>query len=79
MKVEFYTRPNCGLCDEAKLMLSLVQEEVPFTLIEHNIEERDDWTEEYGLLIPVVKVDGEVVQYGKVDYVTLSKRLQKIT
>lgn len=79
MEVIFYTRPNCGLCDEAKLLLELVQEDEPFSIEERNIEERDEWTEEYGLMIPVIIVDEKIVQYGKVDYVTLSKRLQKNT
>ena len=79
MNITFYTRPNCPLCDEAKLMITLVQEDIPFTLDERNIDERDEWTEKYGLMIPVVELDGEIVQYGQVDYVTLSKRLQKNT
>ncbi|MEW9502102.1 glutaredoxin family protein [Jeotgalibacillus marinus] len=77
MEVVFYTRLNCSLCDEAKRILTLVQEDIPFTIDERNIDDRDDWTEKYGLMIPVVEIDGEVVQYGKVEYVTLSKRLQK--
>lgn len=77
MDVIFYTRPVCPLCEEAKLMLQLVQEDIPFNLIERNIEEKDEWTEKYGLMIPVVEVDGEIVQYGQVDFYTISKRLQK--
>ncbi|KIL49997.1 glutaredoxin [Jeotgalibacillus soli] len=58
-------------------MLKLVQEDIAFNFIELNIEDRDEWTEEYGLMIPVVMVEGEMIQYGQVDYFTLSKRLQK--
>ena len=28
------------------------------------ISNSDDWTEKYGLMIPVVEIDGEEVQYG---------------
>ncbi|WP_041087333.1 glutaredoxin family protein [Jeotgalibacillus soli] len=77
MDVTLYSRPNCALCEEAKLMLKLVQEDIAFNFIELNIEDRDEWTEEYGLMIPVVMVEGEMIQYGQVDYFTLSKRLQK--
>ncbi|MDG5471679.1 glutaredoxin family protein [Jeotgalibacillus sp. ET6] len=79
MIVEFYTRPDCPLCEEAKIMLKLVQEDQFFIIEEKNINERDEWTEEYGLMIPVIKTDGKVIQFGQVDYPTLSKRLQKNT
>ena len=31
MHVTFYTKPGCHLCDEAELMLKLVQEDFPLT------------------------------------------------
>lgn len=79
MKVIFYTRPNCGLCEEGMMMLKMVQEDHPFNIEERNIDDSDDWTEQYGLMIPVVELDGEVIQFGQIDYVTISKRLQKNT
>ncbi|WP_227397204.1 glutaredoxin family protein [Jeotgalibacillus aurantiacus] len=79
MIVHFYTRPNCGLCEEARLMLELVQEDVHFDIEERNIDTSDEWTEKYGLMIPVIAVDDEIVQAGQIDYMTISKRFQKNT
>ena len=40
MHVTFYTKPGCALCDEAKLMMKLVQEDFPFTWTEIDIRTR---------------------------------------
>lgn len=67
MKLVFYTRSRCQLCDDAKVLLEMLQEDLDFTIIERDIDQSDEWTEKYGLMIPVVEVDGEVLQYGMVD------------
>ncbi|OLN24228.1 NrdH-redoxin [Domibacillus antri] len=77
MDVFFYTRPNCHLCEEAKWVMKLVQEEIAMTLQERNIDESDEWTEKYGLMIPVVEYGGELVQYGQIDYVTVLEKLKQ--
>ncbi|WP_335871621.1 glutaredoxin family protein [Bacillus sp. 2205SS5-2] len=75
-EIIFYTRESCHLCEEAKRTLLLVQEEIPFILIERDIASREEWTEKYGLMIPVVECQGEIVQFGFVDFYSISKRLQ---
>lgn len=75
MKVYLYTRPGCHLCDDARLMLKLVQEDVSFEMSEVNIEEDDELHEKYMLMIPVVVFEDEIIQYGKVDYATLLEAL----
>lgn len=75
MKVKFYSRPNCSLCVEGLTLLKLVQEDFPFELELVNIEEDDMLHEKYMLMIPVVEKDGELVQYGALDYVTLLEAL----
>jgi len=77
MIVHFYTRPGCHLCEEAKLMLKLVQEDISFEINEVNIEENDELHEKYMLMIPVVEFENKVVQYGQVDYVTILEALAK--
>ena len=79
MIVHYYTRKNCGLCDEGKLMLNLAQEDYGFEIVERDIDTSDEWTEKYGLMIPVVEVDGEMIQAGNIDFVTISKRFQKMS
>lgn len=77
--VTFYTRTQCGLCEDAKITLKLLQDELGFEIIEIDIEETDELTERFGLMIPVVELDGEILQYGQIDYFTLSKRLHEKT
>ncbi|WP_313892982.1 glutaredoxin family protein [Psychrobacillus sp.] len=77
MIVHFYTRPGCHLCEEARLMLKLVQEDVSFDIKEINIEQDDKLHEKYMLMIPVVELDGDIIQYGQVDYATILEALVK--
>ena len=71
MKVQFYSRSNCPLCEEAKLMLELVKEDTSLEIEEINIEEDDELHEKYLLRIPVIMSKGEIIQEGRIDYLTL--------
>ena len=75
MEVKFYSKPNCELCTEGLTLLNIVLEDVPFSLNMINIEEDDEAHERYMLMIPVVEVNGEIIQYGRLDYVTLLEAL----
>ncbi|QQZ10373.1 glutaredoxin family protein [Heyndrickxia vini] len=77
MKVIFYTREKCHLCTEAKEILNVLQNDYNFEIMEKNIDDSDELTEKYGLMIPVIEMNQEIVQYGQIDYYTLSKRFQK--
>ena len=78
-QVIFYTRNQCGLCEDAKITLKLLQDELGFETKEIDIDESEELTERFGLMIPVVELDGEILQYGQIDYFTLSKRLHEKT
>ncbi|WP_146553652.1 glutaredoxin family protein [Rummeliibacillus sp. SL167] len=71
MEIIYYGRPNCELCEEGIRTLNLVREDIPFEMTEVNIEEDDAIHEKYMLMIPVVEKDGQIIQYGALDYVTL--------
>jgi glutaredoxin len=71
MKVQFYSRSNCPLCEEARLMLELVKEDIYFDIEEINIEEDDELHEKYLLRIPVIESKGQIIQEGRIDYPTL--------
>jgi glutaredoxin 2 len=75
MKIHFYTRPGCHLCDEARLMIGLVEEDYQLEVLEHNIELDDELHEKYMLMIPVIEKDGKVLLYGNIDYVSLVEAL----
>lgn len=74
--ITIYTRKNCELCEEAKLMLQLVQEDFPFEYEEVDIESDDRLHEKYMLMIPVIERDAEIIIYGKIGYVELLEALE---
>jgi hypothetical protein len=55
----------------------MLQREYPFELIEENIDKSDELTEKFGLMIPVVEIEGEIVQYGMIDPVTVGEKLRQ--
>lgn len=75
MNVKFFSRANCGLCVEGLYTLKLVQEDIDFDIEIIDIEEDESIHEKYMLMIPVVEKDGQVIQYGNLDYATLMEHL----
>ena len=71
-----YTRSNCPLCDEAKLMIELVNEDFFLPYREVDIESDDALHEKYMLMIPVLEKDNEVLLYGNIGYVELLEALE---
>lgn len=59
-----YTKPNCPLCEEAKKLLEEIGAAKHFQLIEKDITQDDALYEKYGLMIPVLEWQGEIIQYG---------------
>ena len=58
-EVLLYSRPRCGLCDEARRTILAVRERILFDLREVDISGDDALELEYGIRIPVVLVDGD--------------------
>ncbi|MCM3729392.1 glutaredoxin family protein [Neobacillus cucumis] len=75
--ITLYTRNHCPLCDKAKAAIIELQAQWKFQLEEIDIETSDELTERYGLMIPVVHLDGEEVGFGFVDKNDISNRLQE--
>ena len=62
--VTFYTKPGCSLCVKAMLRINKVRSGIPFHLEVIDITDDRGLTQEHGLHIPVVFVDGvEVFRY----------------
>ena len=57
--VLMYSRPGCGLCDEARRVILGVRERTPFRYEEVDISDDDALELEYGIRIPVVEIDGQ--------------------
>lgn len=58
LKVTFYTKPVCPLCDEAKAVVHELAQEILFELEFVNIEEDPELFEAYRYDIPVIHVNG---------------------
>ncbi|WP_423994124.1 glutaredoxin family protein, partial [Mesobacillus sp.] len=65
--VKLYSRPRCHLCETAREILEDLQNQWDFTIEEINIDLDDELVEKYGIMIPVVELDGEELQYGIVN------------
>lgn len=78
--LSLYTRNRCPLCDKAKKIIMELAEDWDFHYVEYDIAESDELTEKYGLMIPVVEIDNEEIQFGQIDKRTLIEVLkEKIT
>lgn len=73
--VILYTKEKCPLCDEAYYLLQDLQEEVDFTFKTEDIYRDEELLEKFMVMIPVVEIDGEVVEYGRLSKISLRKRL----
>ncbi|MGN8645363.1 glutaredoxin family protein [Gracilibacillus sp. HCP3S3_G5_1] len=72
MKLKLYGKENCSLCDEAKTILEMLQQDYLFEFEEINIYNDDVLLEAYHLLIPVIKhediiVDAEIIDMERVE------------
>lgn len=71
MHMIFYRQDGCALCDEAEMMMHLVQEEYRFTWSTVDIRTDDQLHEKYMLMVPVIEYNEEVALYGNIGYVDL--------
>lgn len=71
VEIRLYTRKQCPLCQDAKEILLQLQDDYTFELREIDIEQSDEWTEKYGLMIPVIEINHQIVQYGNIDAFTI--------
>jgi glutaredoxin len=75
-RVLMYSRPGCGLCDEARETILAERERTPFAFEEVDVSGDDALELEYGIRIPVVLVDGREVFEIRVDAGDLAAALQ---
>ncbi|MBI2862090.1 MAG: glutaredoxin family protein [Chloroflexi bacterium] len=56
----FYTKPDCGLCDEARRLLDRLGRDFSLEVTELDITQDERLFQRYALEIPVVIVDGRI-------------------
>ncbi len=65
--VRMYSRPGCGLCDEAREVILAERVRTPFAFEDVDVSGDDALELEYGIRIPVVLVEGVEVFEIRVD------------
>jgi glutaredoxin len=75
VKVILYSKVDCCLCEKAKMVLQELQREFSFEVEEIDIYKDDRLLEKYQLMIPVVEIDGEEIEYGIIHKNVIRKRL----
>jgi hypothetical protein len=76
-QVVLYSRPGCGLCDEARRVILAEAERTPFAFDEVDVSGDDALELEYGIRIPVVLIDGEEVFEVRVPPVAFADALRR--
>jgi glutaredoxin len=74
-EIVLYGRPGCHLCDDARVVLERVRRELPFALVERDIEQDEALLRAYLERIPVIALDGEELFDLFVDEAELRRRL----
>ena len=74
-EVTLYGRPGCHLCEDARAVLERLRAELPFALVERDIEQDEALLKAYLERIPVIAVDGEELFDFVVDEGELRRRL----
>jgi thiol-disulfide isomerase/thioredoxin len=77
IRVELFTKEDCGLCEEVKRILLLVRRDLPFELVEHDITGDPVLFERYRYEIPVVHVDGHRAFKYRLDPHAFRARLER--
>lgn len=77
LRIHFYTKQNCSLCEDAKALLSLFEDTYPFKLEERDIYTNDKWLKAYQVRIPVVDINGQQLDANEISYESLERMLRK--
>ena len=77
LQVYIYTKTHCPLCEDAKALLLLLQQDYPFDLEERDIYTNDAWLEAYQISIPVVEMNEKQLDATEINYNKLERMLKE--
>ena len=77
IKFQFYTKPDCPLCDEAKELLEPLASEFPIQIEEIDITANLGLFTKYKALIPVLELEGERLFVHRIHVKTLKRKLMR--
>lgn len=66
-EVLIYSRHGCHLCEMARAELESIRGEIGFELREEFIDGDARLESEYGLMVPVILIDGKIHGYGRIE------------
>ena len=75
IEVQLLSKIDCPLCDKALAVLEQLKDEAPFRITVIDIYQDDSLLEKYQLMIPVVVIDGEEVDFGQISKDKVRQRL----
>lgn len=75
--VLMYSRPGCGLCDEAREVILAERARTAFDFEEIDISGLDALELEYGIRIPVVLVDGQELSEVRLDPAVFARAVRR--
>ncbi|GAE92780.1 glutaredoxin family protein [Gracilibacillus boraciitolerans JCM 21714] len=76
MKLILYGKDNCSLCDQAMVILELLQQDYSFEFDTINIYNDEELLEKYHLMIPVITYRDTIIDKGLVDMETIENYLK---
>src|SRR5256885_16180121 len=76
LRVTFYTKAGCHLCEEARDMLDDIAAQATYELTEIDIRSNPELFEEYRYRIPVIIINDEKVLEGRIEYRDLAQAFQ---
>lgn len=74
MRIEFFTRPGCPLCEEGRAVVQRVCAGLEWSEI--NVDADPGLQAAYGEYVPVVEIDGERVGQWRIDETRLRAALE---
>ncbi|WZY00529.1 glutaredoxin family protein [Bacillus sp. FSL W7-1360] len=76
MKLQFFTKEECPLCDEGLVPVKILAERYALELEVIDIYEQEIYLEAYQLKIPVVVLDGQELGFGRLSMPELEERMK---
>lgn len=77
MHIDFFTKENCTLCEEALVLLDMLKLDYPHTLVIKDIYSNDEWLDKYHLSIPVIKVNDKELNCEEISYDSVETLLKE--
>ena len=78
IQVTLYSKHNCSLCDKGLTLVKQLQNDFPFELEVVDIYQDDALLELYQVMIPVVTINGEEVDFGQLSEEKIRSYLENI-